>query len=259
MIQEFGRKGLAMRRENMSLIVAASGNAVRFGGFPKAFCTIGREMNIERTIGYFKPYAAHIYVIVNEKTYKQYQGQVRGCELIPIVTGQGDAHSLLKGLQKIHTLNEFFVCWGDAVFLSDCLIRHLLKAAAGIGEQSIGISVCSLDKKPYAWFETDGKYIKKSYFAGKDGFQDEGIHDQSLFYFKDGSLAGLLEEYRNKLGITESANTSGDFEMKLLHAFEYFYRKGRPMEYILAESGHVMSFNTKEELSCIEKKIRLCQ
>lgn len=50
------------------LLVVASGNSSRFGGFPKAFVKLSDEKIIERTIRLAKPYFSKIYVAVNEQT-----------------------------------------------------------------------------------------------------------------------------------------------------------------------------------------------
>ncbi len=243
------------------LVVVASGNATRFGGCAKAFCFIGKEMNIGRTIRFLSRFTDSVYVIVKQTDYLKYKDQTERCELVPIETGQGDAHSLLKGLRRLKAdgilPQEILVCWGDAVFLSDRPVKDLLRAAALAEETSAGVSVCALDASPYAWFGLDGKYISKSYFASQDGDTAQGIHDQSLFYFKTHVLMELLEAFWYERRFNEKDRDQPYGEMKLLKAFEYFYQKGKPVEYTLTKSGGVMSFNTEAELLQIEELIQI--
>ena len=122
-----------------------------------------------------------------------------------------------------------------------------------------GVQTCALPiyASPYAWFGLDGKYISKSYFASRDGNIAQGIHDQSLFYFKTHVLMELLEAFWCELRFNEKDRDQPYGEMKLLKAFEYFYQKGKPVEYTLTKPGGVMSFNTEEELLQIEELIQI--
>lgn len=240
-------------------IIVASGKASRFGGFPKAFCEIGGEKNINRISRLLAPLVRKVYAILNPVIYERYKDSVYCCELVEITSGHGEAHSLLRGLKKIGSSSEcnYLICWGDTVFMSDTPIRRVVEEIPKISDRSIGTCLCARDEQPYAWFGTDGMYIRKSYFRGKDGNVGSGIHDQSLFYFKGNLLLDGLERYRQFLQIEEKQNLS-DFgnpisEMKMLYAFEYFHDIGRPMEYCMTEPGQVMSFNTKEELENIEQ------
>ena len=78
------------------LLIIASGKSSRFGGFPKAFCQIGDKTNVENTIQMAQKIFDKIYLGVNRNTYTQFVGKIGNCEMFSIVTGQGDAHSILK-------------------------------------------------------------------------------------------------------------------------------------------------------------------
>ena len=104
------------------LLIVASGKSSRFGGFPKAFCRMGSITNAENTVEKSKSIIDKVYIGVNDKIYEQFHKTIKGCEMFSIKTGQGDAHSLLKCINHIKEketdIDNFFVCWGDAVFAS---------------------------------------------------------------------------------------------------------------------------------------------
>ena len=67
----------------------------------------------------------------------------------------------------------------------------------------------------------------------------------------------LLEAFWYERRFNEKDRDQPYGEMKLLKAFEYFYQKGKPVEYTLTKSGGVMSFNTEAELLQIEELIQI--
>lgn len=236
------------------LLVVAAGKSSRFGGFPKAFCNIGGITNVENTIKRSKEVVEKIYIGVNNKTYEQYCGKISDCELFPIKTGQGDAHSLLKCLKYVKSREKdvkcIMVCWGDAVFLSSKPFEEVSHADGKVNV------VCALDKHPYAWFDVDDKkYIVRSHFAKEEGDIAFGMHDQSLFYFDMSFAIEYLDSYRVSLGIPENNNEdkSDENEMKLLLSFDYLNRLGDPAKCVEISEGQVLSFNTQEELKLVKK------
>lgn len=243
------------------LLIVASGKSSRFGGFPKAFCQIGDRTNSENTIMHAKKFYDKIYIGVNRNTYQQFHGIMKDCEMFSIVTGQGDAHSMLKCLMHIKdqesNVKNITVCWGDALFVDDTPFIELLNKV-----QDTKVSVaCALDKKPYAWFDiNDEGEILHAHFAKEEGFINEGLHDQSLFNFDFDFALTYLSEYRKSLGIPNNNDENRTYinEMKLLHSFEYLYKTGyKPAKCIQVSANKVLSFNTREELEYI-KKILAC-
>ena len=104
------------------LAIFAAGKASRFGGFPKAFCDLNGIRNVENTIALAQKHFSKIFLIVNEETYTSGIATGVDAEIISIVTGQGDADSILKSLKRITVergIDVLFACWGDAVFLTD--------------------------------------------------------------------------------------------------------------------------------------------
>ena len=248
---------------NNILIIVASGKSTRFGGFPKAFCKLGKEMNIENTIKRAAPYFDKIYVGVNPKTYIQFKDRIEGAELFSIITGHGDAHSLLKCMNYVSKQEEYIdylaVCWGDAVFVDSFPFEQILFDKENANAQV----ACAYDRRPYAWFDSDDKNrIIKSHFAREEGFVENGIHDQSLFLFKADFVFEYLDRYRETLGIPYDAddNITGLYEMKLLRFFEYLYSvdKNIGAKCVEITSDKVLSFNTIEELENIKIFLNLC-
>ena len=240
------------------LLIVASGKSSRFGGFPKAFCQMGSITNVENTIEKSKSIIDKVYIGVNEKIYDEFHKKIKGCEMLRIKTGQGDAHSLLKCIYRIKEkekdIEKFFVCWGDAVFASAKPFEELVCMEGDV------VVACSMDKSPYAWFDvnTNGEIVK-SHFAKEEGFIEKGMHDQSLFLFKIDYAAKYLDEYRISLGIPENndEDKSDVNEMKLLFSFEYLLKKGYPAKICEITSNQVLSFNTQEELQAIKEKLGL--
>lgn len=239
------------------LLIVAAGKSSRFGGFPKAFCKIGNVTVIENTIEKAAPYYDRVYLGVNKNIYNEYKGTVQGCEMFSIVTGQGDAHSLLKCIMYIYNkekqvnqnkeLNTIHFCWGDAFFKNSIPFKQFcLKEMNSCMEVA-----CSIDKNPYAWFEVEDGYVVKSHFAKDGDTIDLGIHDQCLFRMNIEYGIKYLNEYREVMGIplNNDENVIDNNEMKLLRLFEYLREKNENgAKVIMIDSGNIVSFNTKEEL-----------
>lgn len=243
------------------LLIVASGKSSRFGGFPKAFCDMGSMTNAENTAVKAQNYFEKVYIGVNSNTYNNFYGKISGCEMFSIVTGQGDAHSLLKCLMYIKehesNVNRIAVCWGDAVFSDSAPFSEALEGAKG---NKVSVA-CAWDEKPYAWFEVDSDNgIISSHFAKEEGFIEKGLHDQSLFIFDFDFVVKYLDEYRQSLGISNDNDESKSDvnEMKLLYSFEYLFEAGYGRaKCVEITQGKVLSFNTQEELEVIKKTIKL--
>lgn len=243
------------------LLIVASGKSSRFNGFPKAFCQIGEKTNADNTIRLAKKYYDKIYIGVNRNTYSEYNKKISGCDMFSIITGQGDAHSMLKCLSYIKEhekrLDKITVCWGDAVFVDGLPFEQFLNGAA---DTKVAVA-CALDERPYAWFETNENMgIIKSHFAKEEGFIERGVHDQSLFQFDFEFALKYLNEYREYLGILydNDENNSDVNEMKLLYSFEYLYKAGyEHAKCIKIDPDKVLSFNTQEELDMIKERITM--
>ena len=240
------------------LLIVASGKSSRFGGFPKAFCQLGAVTNVENTIEKSKTVVDKVYIGVNEKVYDEFHKKIKKCEMFSIKTGQGDAHSLLKCLKYIQKnetdIDKLLVCWGDAVFVSSKPFEELITS-----NEKVAVA-CSLDKKPYAWFDVnEDDDILKSHFAKEEGFVSEGLHDQSLFLLDIEYAVKYLDEYRISLDIPEDNDeeNSDVNEMKLLFSFEYLKKIGTCAKIRRITKDQVLSFNTQEELEDIKNNINL--
>lgn len=241
------------------LLIVASGKSSRFGGFPKAFCKIGDKTNADNTIEKAKKLYDKVYIGVNRNTFVEYSKKITGCEMFSIITGQGDAHSILKCLTYVRErepdLKRITVCWGDAVFVDELPFKQIME---GVGDSKVAVA-CAMDEHPYAWFETnENDGILRSHFAKDEGFIDEGLHDQSLFQFDIDFAIRYLNEYRESLGIPYDNDESkaDKNEMKLLYSFEYLYKVGYDHAKCIEIIGKkILSFNTQDELEAIKARI----
>ena len=243
------------------LVVVASGKSSRFGGFPKAFCEMNNKTNAENTYEKASKVYDKIYIGVNREVYKKFNGKIKGCEMFSIISGQVDAHSLLKCINHVKNIEgdigRISACWGDAVFVDSTPFERLEEAAV---DTKIAVA-CAIDEQPYAWFDTNetGDIIK-SHFLKEDGTVESGLHDQSLFSFDCEFAITYLNKYRELLGILEENDeTVSDVnEMKLLKFFEYLYENGyTPAKSIEILPNKVLSFNTVDELEIIKNKIQM--
>lgn len=241
------------------LLIVASGKSSRFGGFPKAFCTMNNMFNAENTCEKARGFYDKVYIGVNKVVFDQYNGKIRGCEMFSIVTGQGDAHSLLKCIKYVKEVEKNIeyvtVCWGDAVFVDSTPFAQIESCKIDCKV----LVACSIDKEPYAWFDVNSyKEIIKAHFAKDEKCVEYGLHDQSIFRFECNFAISYLNEYREFLDIPEDndENVSDVNEMKLLHSFEFLIKKGyEPARCYEILPNKVLSFNTAEELEIIKKKI----
>ncbi|WP_298022581.1 NTP transferase domain-containing protein [uncultured Dysosmobacter sp.] len=243
------------------LLIVASGKSTRFGGYPKAFVPIGDKLVVENTVHLAKPMFDEIYIAVNEETYAAYKDAITGCRMFPIVTGNGDAHSVLKCLKflrmKEKDVTKVAVCWGDAYFTDSSPFLEAASCMENFPELVPAVVLCSQDSNPYAWFKLDGVHIKKAYFANRENRVAFGVHDQSLFILTVDLSVRYLEEYKRELGIGDDYCERSP-EMKLLYFFEWLYECGKfpPAECKMIPPGSVLSFNTMEEAEEIRLRIK---
>ena len=241
-----------------ALLILASGKSSRFGGFPKAFCTIDGEYIAQRTVDVTGTLFENVYLAVNEDIYAKYGQRITGCKTFAIHTGQGDAHSFLRAARfvKADCKAKFVtLCWGDTVYLDDTPFRKALEEAPRLGAKAVGSAVCAIDREPYAWFEVERDLIVESHFRSSDGIVAKGVHDQSVFMFDLDCICEQLEAYMRFLGLDDKEDyidARASREMKLLEAFSYFQKHQLlPMKYALIAEGRSYSFNTQEELDSI--------
>lgn len=236
------------------LLIVAAGKSSRFGGFPKAFCQVGNTTVIENTIAKATPYFDKIYVGVNRTIFGEYKDKVKGCTLFSIVTGQGDAHSLLKCMNyikecvdQVNDDVDLFFCWGDAYFASSKPFEQFC-----VNKRVSEIEVaCALDTNPYAWFDVEDNEIVRAHFAKDEGEIPSGLHDQSLFRMDLDFGLEYLNQFRKSMGIpmNNDEREADKNEMKLLKFFEFLAnRYDIKVRVASIDSGNIISFNTKEEL-----------
>lgn len=250
----------------MILLIMAAGKSTRFNGYPKAFCSLGKEINVNNTIEKSSKYVEKVYVGINKETF-EYTNQfdVRG-ELISIVTGQGDADSIYKCVIEIKRRNpeyhrDLLICWGDAVFFEEVPFKYATNDDE-MDENYFISAVCSWDKKPYAWFDYDNTGITKVHFYNDSSEVVEyGMHDQSLFRTNIDIIYEYLKIYREKNGLTDkniNIYNPNIKEIKLLEMMAFYHNLNeyKNAGILQIPSGSVMSFNSVEELENIKKCLR---
>ena len=235
------------------LLIVAAGKSSRFGGYPKAFCMMGNRMNVENTIEKAKSVFDDIYVGLNIETVEQYKDLKLDAHILKINTGQGDSMSMLKLIRLIREenrdLDRIYVCWGDAFFVDE---QPFEQFSFQIKNDDFYVA-CSIDERPYAWFDVDGSdNIITSHFKKNDGEIEKGIHDQSLFCFNIDKYIEYITEFREYLGVqSEDYDPDEPKEVKVLDLFTYLYKKGVGVKTVLINRDKVLSFNTREELDKI--------
>lgn len=246
------------------LIIFAAGKSSRFGGFPKAFCSLGPIRNIENTIRLAEQHFDRIYLSVNKETLASGITDGLNANIVSIVTGQGDADSILKTVRLIKNDLETDIvtaCWGDAVFLSDKPFQEIKAGIRDWSACSPALAGCAMDASPYAWFDVEDKKIVLSHFKKREGTSRAyALHDQSIFAFRIDFLIPYLEHYKRFLGLDQYSEDSYDEqrgEMGLLDAFSWFYEQPdlTAAEYCTLAANEVMGFNTAEELDSVVEKL----
>lgn len=241
------------------LLILASGKSSRFGGYPKAFCKVNGEYIVQRTVNLGKNIFDEIYLVINKEIYHEYKDVIIGCKTLCIGTGQGDAHSFLRAARLVKKdcgADITTLCWGDTFFPDATIFQSAVETV--IEKNVAGVSLSSIDPEPYAWYETVGDIIKRSFFRKSDGVIESGIHDQSVFVFNLETICPQLESYMEVLRIDDAEdyiNKELSKEMKLLDSFQYFFENNLfPMKYSLVAPGRSYSFNTSEELEQIRRQ-----
>ena len=238
--------------KNVLLIVAA-GKSSRFGGYPKALCMLKDTMNVDNTVKYARRFFDEVYLGLNVETVKKFSDLKTDARILSIETGQGDSLSLLKMIRLIREedkeLQKIYVCWGDAFFVDE---KPFTQFAEKIEDKQFYVA-CSIDEKPYAWFDVDeDDNVVRSHFKKIDGEIEKGIHDQSLFCFDIDAYIRYINEYKDSIGLlSEDYDENETKEAKLLDLFIYLYEHGNPVKSVLIDKNRVLSFNTREELDKI--------
>ena len=242
-----------------AFLILASGKSSRLNGFPKTFCKVNGKYIAQSSVDTAGKYFDKTYLVLNNEIYPEYKDAVKGCTTLAIDTGNGDAHSFLKAARLIREdcgADYITLCWGDSYYLGDSIFKlaHDYEPDSSI----VGVSYSSIDKEPYAWYDTKDNTIYKSHFRNSDGVIESGLHDQSVFTFDLLKICSQLEEYMKYLGLDDSEEPDDvKAEMKLLNAFTYFYENDMlPMSFKLVEPGQCYSFNTNEELDNIVNIIK---
>lgn len=253
------------------LVFVASGLSTRMGGFPKALAQVGNTRVILNAINCANQYYDDIFIITNGKVKPSFDEVIakdgNRAKVREIITGKGDAESVWKSLTLVQKeLGEAFdatFCWGDAFFKTPIAFKTIMDEKIDINDAKSLIVGCSLDERPYAYFDVyteagdfEYPYIKKSYFKKLNGDVELGVHDQCIFRCISSVFIGCLNRYRQEMGFDgENYLLSKTNEIGLLNSFNFFYEIGRAAKIVLMPSGNVLSFNTQEELAEISREL----
>lgn len=255
---------------NKVLVFVASGFSTRMGGNPKGLSILNDTPVIINAIRNARPFFDSIYIVSNHMTKGAFNEALvkyncKDVNLRSIVTGKGDAESVLKSLHIIEEENngaavDVTFCWGDAFFPTNMVFQEI--AELDIDTVESVLVACSVDENPYAYFDfytKDGNmnqmYIKKSYFFKKNGSVPMGMHDQCVFRCNSSKYLNCLARFRQKLGYDgNDYKLSVTNEMGLLYSFDFLDEIGIPALIKLVTPGNVFSFNTVEELNEIQNK-----
>lgn len=252
---------------NKVLVFVASGLSTRMGGSPKGLSILNDTPVIINAIRNARPFFDSIYIVSNHMTKGAFNEALvkYNCgdvNLRSIVTGKGDAESVLKSLNIIEEENNGTVdvtfCWGDAFFPTNVVFQEVAKFDIDAVESIL--VACSVDENPYAYFDfytKDGNmnqmYIKKSYFFKKNGPVPIGMHDQCVFRCNSSRYLNCLAQFRKKLGYDgNDYKLSATNEMGLLYSFDFLNEIGIPAIIKVVPSGSAFSFNTVKELNEIQ-------
>ena len=195
------------------LLFVASGLSTRMGGFPKGLATVNGIPVIINAINNANKYYDDIYIICNYNTENHFKEVLMKydypAKLRPIITGKGDAESVLKSIlivrNEIADDYDCTFCWGDAFFVSEIPFQYIV--AADLNEVPSLLVGCSIDTDPYAYFDVyseNGNFlipkIKRSYFKKIAGPVPVGIHDQCIFRCNTKTYLSIVELYQKHLG-----------------------------------------------------------
>lgn len=252
------------------LIFVASGFSTRMGGFPKGLAEVRGVPVIVNAINNSRDLFDDTIIVANHETRPRFESKiaeyadvVAGAEVREIVTGKGDAESVLKSLLLVRDeLGEDFdatFCWGDAYFATPVAFEAMTDPSIDMDEVLSLLVGCSVDEDPYAYLDirtVEGSFelplIEKAYFRKKNGPVKVGIHDQCIFRGRAEKVIESLRICQQALGFDgTNYKKSPSGEIGLLNSFSILSEAGMPACAHLFSSGNVLSFNTQEELDVI--------
>lgn len=270
----------------IDLFIIAAGKGSRMGGsLPKALVPIYNGIpNISTMLKQAKGKFNRIFVITNvdiqEHWTEYFENTVQNSYLkdadfinsiynIPIVSGFGDGHAVISGVQAARkTLQmlankgikpfediskEIVICWGDVFIQYEETFTELLKHDL-YSSTSSGIIPAVKEDNPYVTLLVDPALkVIAADFSKYGENHESGWHDQSIFKFNTHLLTEALAFCHLALWKNGRYMTHGN-ELSTLYAFHYLYNTNNGAR-VYETDYPTMSFNTKDEVFKIQKEI----
>jgi bifunctional N-acetylglucosamine-1-phosphate-uridyltransferase/glucosamine-1-phosphate-acetyltransferase GlmU-like protein len=243
----------------MELIVIAAGNGKRMGDIsvPKVLYPVNGVENLRRIVesAIVSQVIDSITLVIKDTSKNIFEEYLKinkydiNIKLVPIQSGLGDGHAILKALEfENDPAGTAIVMWGDAYIQSSGIFNELYEKRT---EAEIIVPVVR-EKNPYVTILSDEHMnIYSADFSKLGETHAEGLHDQSVFSINKSTIYNILEQMHNVLWkngryITESK------ELNFLHAFHCLYNNGSPAKCYITEHP-TRSFNSIDEVKQIEQ------
>ena len=230
-----------MTRKTDLVIVAAGKGSRMKNSVPKALIEIAGVRNVDRTIALAKPHFENIYAVISKDAEWP---EIKDAHLVPIESGKGDGHAMLKFLNAVDATERVCVVWGDAVFQDNSSFVQMIRDDSLIG--CVGVRI---EENPYVNIKTNGLKVTHAEFSKYGEISSSGNHDQSIFIFNTIVLKNALRTIHETTWKGDKYILEGG-ELSLLHTFHYLNNIGFPMQ-IVHMDKETLSYNTPGELEAI--------
>ena len=272
--------------EKIDLFIIAAGKGSRMGGsLPKALVPINEnEPNISTLLRQANGKFDRIFIITNvdiqedwgnyftsiaEDPFMRDGNFIGSIYNIPIVSGFGDGHALISGvqaakktLQKLEEKgglpfkdisNEIVFCWGDVFIQYQETFTEILRHDLS-GTSYSGWIPAVKEANPYVTLLVDpGLGVMGADFTKYGEKHPSGWHDQSIFRFNTVAICEALSFCHLAMWKNGRYLTPGN-ELSTLYAFHYLYNTNQKA--VVYETDYpTMSFNTTDEVKAIQKEI----
>lgn len=258
-----------MNNSPKDLYIIAAGKSSRMkSAFPKALIEIADdEPNITRTIRLVGDLFQNIFVVTNENDKKVWDCYFQALNNPKVVnlsikSGLGDGHAIMTALKLTKDSdtysNDIVIMWGDAVLVDGLVVKKTLDYKLDTRNFS-GIIPAVYEPNPYVCLETvcrDGELVCTHALFSKHGeIRSEGYHDQSIFRFERTMLLSSLIGLHAALWKRDKYITASG-ELSMLYTFHHLYNLADyPLIVLGVNADHVISFNTPEEFSAIQRQL----
>lgn len=220
-------------------IAAGKGSRMK-SDLPKALHDVNGEPNLVRNVKLLKE---DYRVVVNRGQLKLFSEYVPAKNILEIDSGLGSGHAIMQ----IPLKDNDIVIWGDAVIVDPKIIDEIK------GQDGFSIPLKRV-KNPYVNFLCDKNLkVQETLFAKYGETSKTGLQDCCIFKVTQKSRQ-QLEDLHSAIWKGRYITESNEFEY--LYLMHYKFNINDPANgYITEYPDAIESYNTKEELNKIEKKI----